>query len=162
MEPKHTADQLGICATCVRMEFCTSKKTWVGPVFYCEEFDNSGTSSPVSELKTPPLSTDESADSAAREKTEFIKGICINCNAREYCGYRTSKEVVWYCEEYHVSPLPTLIPDTLLPPFGLKLPAAAEKEAEARKPHPELEADDIDAILKRQSTGPGTLIAVLE
>ncbi len=144
------------------MEFCTSRKTWAGPIFHCEEFDNRGTLSSDQAIEIQELATDESADFAAREKAQFHEGICINCSAREHCGYRTSKGVVWYCEEYHVAPLPILIPDTLLPPFGLKRPAAVEKEPKARQPHQELEADDIDAILKRQDTGPGGLIAVLE
>jgi len=162
MEPKHTADQLGICATCDHMEYCTSKKTWVGQVFHCEEFDNSGTASSDRALEVQAITKDESTDFTTREKVQTNDGICVNCNAREHCGYRTSKGVVWYCEEYHVAPLPMLIPDTLLPPFGLKRPVTAEEEAEAKKPHPELEADDIDAILKRQGTEPGGLIAILE
>jgi len=144
------------------MELCTSKKTWVGPVFYCEEFDSSGIASTDSELETSTLAMDESADVAVREEAEFSKGICINCDARDHCGYRTSKGVVWYCEEYRLAPLPMLIPDTLLPPFSTKRPAAVEEETVVKKPHPEFRADDINAILKRQGKGPGALIAVLE
>ena len=162
MEPKRTARQLGICITCDHMELCISRKNWKGPVFYCEEFSDRGETAPELAVEAHVAAPDRSADFEARKETGLLKGLCVNCNAREHCGYRTSNQVVWYCEEYRFAPIPTLIPETLLPPFGLKRPAAVKKEAEAKQPHLELKADDIDAILKRQSTGPGGLVAVLE
>jgi NADH:ubiquinone oxidoreductase subunit E len=93
-------------------------------------------------------------DPASLEEAEIYKGICSNCEHRETCGYRTPGETVWYCEEYSLEPLPALIQDALLPPFGIKHPDKAEKA--------EKEADDISAILETHDTGPGGLIAILE
>ncbi len=161
MEPKDRMRQLGICVTCDHMELCTSRKNWIGPIFHCEEFEARGAAAPDRAVGAQSFAKKDSMDLAA-EEAEVYKGLCINCDNRENCGYRTASDrVVWYCEEYSLAPLPTLIPDTLLPPFGIKRPAAVIEEEVAGRPR-ELSADDIDAILKRQGTGPGRLIAVLE
>ncbi|MBN2242381.1 MAG: NAD(P)H-dependent oxidoreductase subunit E [Acidobacteria bacterium] len=100
------------------------------------------------------------ADDLTTPEEDIRLGICSNCSNLETCSYRTLGQAVWYCEEYSLAPLPALIPDTLLPPFGIKR-FPGKGEAAGRK-RPELEADDIDAILQRQGTGTGWLIAVLE
>jgi NADH-quinone oxidoreductase subunit E len=144
------------------MELCTSRKNWIGPVFHCEEFDDRGAAAPDWAVEVQSFAADEPVDFAAPGEAELYRGLCINCDNREHCGYRTSDQVVWYCEEYCLAPLSPLIPDTLLPPFGIKRPAAVKKEVDARRPRPELDADDIGAVLERRDTGPGGLIAVLE
>jgi NADH:ubiquinone oxidoreductase subunit E len=150
MEPKYTAAQLGICAKCSRMELCTSRKNWIGPIRDCEDFDRvTGESAPA--IESGLLAMSKPADFTAPAEEEIYKGICSNCDHRETCGFRTSDQAVWYCEEYSLEPLPALIPDTLLPPFGIKHAVAVKKEAA-----------DIAAILERLDTGPGGLIAVLE
>jgi hypothetical protein len=151
MEPKYTAAQLGICAKCKRMELCTSRKNWIGPIIDCEDFDDRRATAPDLAVESQSFAMNKSIDLAAPEEAEIYKGICSNCDNRETCGYRTSDQAVWYCEEYSLAPLPTLIPDTLLPPFGVKRPA----EEDAKRKRPELQADDIDAILKRRGAGPG-------
>jgi NADH:ubiquinone oxidoreductase subunit E len=151
MEPKYTAAQLGICANCSRMVLCTSRKNWIGPIRDCDDFDDRRAAAPTSAVEPLSFPIDKSIDLAAPEEAEIYKGICSNCDNRETCGYRTPGQAVWFCEEYSLAPLPTLIPETLLPPFGVKRPAVVKKEAE-----------DIGAILERQEAGPGGLIAVLE
>jgi len=163
MEPKYTAAQLGICANCNRMVLCTSRKNWIGPIRDCDDFDDRRAAAPDLAVESQSFAMDKSIDLAAPEEAEVYKGLCINCDHRETCGYRTASDrVVWYCEEYSLTPLPALIPDTLLPPFGIKRPAAVKKEEDLKRKRLELDAHDIDAILKRRGTGPGALIAVLE
>ncbi len=161
MESKHLVDKLGICVTCNRMELCTSRKNYIGPVFNCEEFNDRGAAADRA-VEVQSFAMDESANFAAPGEAELYKGLCMNCDAREHCGYRKSDEVVWYCEEYRLDTLPTLIPDTLLPPFDMKRPAAMKKEAGDRQQRLEFDADDIDAILERRDMGAGGLVAVLE
>jgi NADH:ubiquinone oxidoreductase subunit E len=159
MEPKDAVGKLGICNTCDHMELCTSRNNWIGPVFHCEEFEarRATASGRAAEAQ---WSAGQSVHFAAPREEDLYKGLCINCEYRENCGYRTSDQAVWYCEEYSLATLPALIPDTLLPPFGVKHRVAVEKE-EARR-RPELDANSIDAILKKRGTGPGAVIAVLE
>jgi NADH:ubiquinone oxidoreductase subunit E len=149
-KPKYTAAQLGICVTCDHVELCTSRKNWIGPRFHCEEFEDRNSAAPDLGVESQSFDIDKSIHLMAPEE-DIYKGLCINCDNRETCGYRTSDQAVWYCEEHSLAPLPALIPDTLLPPFGAKRPEAVKKEA-----------DDIGAILERQDAGPGGLIAVLE
>ncbi len=151
MEPKHTAAQLGKCANCVRMALCTSRNNWIGPIFDCEDFEDTRAAAQYLALEFPSFSPDKWIKPEAPEEAQIYKGLCINCDSRETCGYRIPGRAVWYCEEYSLAPLPPLIPDTLLPPFGVRHPEAMTKEA-----------CDIGAILENQEAGPGGLIAVLE
>jgi NADH:ubiquinone oxidoreductase subunit E len=151
MELKYTAAQLGRCANCTRVVLCTSRKNWIGPIFDCEDFDDRRMAAPDLAVKSQSSAMDKLIDLLAPGEAEIYKGICINCDYRESCGYRSSDQAVWYCEEYSLDPLPTLIPDALLPPFGVKHPEAVKKEAY-----------DLGAILEKQDAGPGGLIAVLE
>jgi NADH-quinone oxidoreductase subunit E len=132
------------------MEFCTSRENWIGPIRDCEDFEDRRASAPDLAVESKPFAIDKSIALAEPAEEEIYKGLCINCDNRETCGYRTPGQAVWYCEEYALAPLPTLIPDTLLPPFGLKHPEAVKKEA------------DVGAILEKLEPGPGGLIAVLE
>jgi NADH:ubiquinone oxidoreductase subunit E len=149
MESKYTAGQLGICANCTRMELCTSRKNWIGPIRECDDFEDRR-AAPDLTLESKSFVMDKLTNPASPEEEE-IKGICSNCDHRETCGYRTPGQAVWFCEEYYLAPLPALIPDTLLPPFGVKHPDVVKKEAY-----------NLSAILERQEAGPGGLIAVLE
>lgn len=151
MGSKLTAEHLGICYTCEDMEVCTSRKTWIGPVIDCEDFEERKTTARIQDVETKSVSEHKSIDPSSLEDEEIYKGICSNCVHRETCGYLTPGHRVWYCEEYDIEPLPALIPDTLLPPFGINHSDKVEKEA-----------DDISAILGQQDAGPGGLIAVLE
>ena len=151
MEIKYTAAQLGICVNCVRMELCTSRKNWIGPIRDCEDFEDRRTAALELEVESQSSAMNQSIDFSALEEIELYKGICSNCDNQETCGYRTPGQDVWYCEEYSLAALPTLIPDTLLPPFGVKHPEAVKREA-----------GDIGAILERLDAGPGAVIAVLE
>ena len=151
MDTPYTAAQLGKCANCVRMELCTSRKNWIGPIRECEDFEDRRSSAPDPAVEPLPFPADRPVDLEPQTDEEIYKGICSNCDHRETCGYRIPGQAVWYCEEYSLTPLPALIPDELLPPFGVKHPEAARKEV-----------FDLGPILERQESGPGGLIAVLE
>jgi NADH:ubiquinone oxidoreductase subunit E len=161
MEPMDTLHLLGICDTCNHKQLCTSRKNWIGPVYDCEEFDDRDAVTPAVAADSQPFTATQSAGFEAQEEVEIYEGLCINCDSRENCGFRTaSNRVVWYCEEYSLIPLPALIPDTLLPPFGTR--HLAEVEPKDQRMLPELDAAGIDAILKKRGSGTGALIAVLE
>ncbi|MFH1834490.1 MAG: NAD(P)H-dependent oxidoreductase subunit E, partial [bacterium] len=163
MAPKSALSQLDLCATCNHVEICTFRSNWVGPVIHCEEFDNTGAVAPDRVGKAPLSAAAESGVSPGPpEENEPYKGLCVNCDARDVCRYAVSDRVVWYCEEYRLAELPKLVPESLLPPFGTKGPAAARREADVRKPRAELEAADICALLEKHDTGRGGLMAVLE
>ncbi len=151
MEPKYTAAQLGKCANCVRMELCTSRANWMGPIRECEDFEDRRVVSPGLVVSLQSYPKDTSTVLAEPDESEIYKGICINCDHRETCGFRIPGQAVWYCEEYYLSPLPALIPEELLPPFGVKHPDAVKREEY-----------NLGVILERQEAGPGGLIAVLE
>jgi len=151
MEPKYTAAQLGICAHCVRMTLCTSRKNWMGPIRDCDDFEDRRAAAPEPAVESQPFTVDKPIYLEYSEEAENYKGLCINCDNRETCGYRTPGRAVWYCEEYSLAPLPPLIPDTLLPPFGVKHPEAVIQEAY-----------DVGAIFADWEAGPGGLIAGLE
>jgi NADH:ubiquinone oxidoreductase subunit E len=151
MESKYTAAQLGKCVHCSRMELCTSRQNWIGPIFDCEDFDDKRTAATGLEIEPRPSAWNKSVDLSISAEEEVYKGICSNCDHRETCGYRAPGHAVWYCEEYSLAPLPALIPDMLLPPFGMKHPAEDKKVV-----------DDVGAILERMESGPGGLIAILE
>lgn len=151
MGSSHKAAQLGICANCVRMELCTSKRNWIGPIRSCEDFEDARSAATTAAAQYEQSAVARSIEIAAPAEEEIEKGICSNCDHRLTCGFRTPGLAVWFCEEYSLEPLPALIPETLLPPFGMKIPAAVTKEA-----------DDIDALLAKLDSEPGGLISVLE
>jgi len=91
----HPVDTLGICATCGYVDICTSRATWQGPVFHCEEFDDQvqlqGTRAPRQRVGTTQL--------ASAVPVERV-GLCINCAHENTCGLRRAEGGVWHCEEY--------------------------------------------------------------
>ena len=94
------SQQLGLCSTCNDMKICVSKKTWKGPVFFCEEF-NDYVPSEI-DGKKPEATPSVSEDSASRGEGVAARrlGLCVNCLHIESCTFPIVESGVWHCEEY--------------------------------------------------------------
>lgn len=84
---------LGICSTCNFVETCASRRTWIGPVHHCEEFDDS-----EGKPSRPPSLSVVKADEP--EANVGAIGICVNCVHRETCTLPKAEGGIWHCEEY--------------------------------------------------------------
>jgi len=88
---------LGICVTCNDVDICTSRATWEGPVFWCEQFDDH-TEPPGYALRdVDPVDSDVSA---LAEPLPGVRGLCVNCAHRADCCLPRPEGGVWHCEEY--------------------------------------------------------------
>ena len=92
---------LGICATCNYVESCTQRKTWKGPVMFCEEFDDR-----VALVQKKPADTAKDTDNTNPGTQEVTgcaskhRGLCLNCLHRDACTLPRAEGGVWHCEEY--------------------------------------------------------------
>jgi len=93
-----TASALGICCTCNSVDTCTSRATWAGPVFHCEEYDDR-----VEIPRREPPRRDRSEESHSAPSAGPAagrSGLCMNCRHNETCGFPRQEGGVWHCEEY--------------------------------------------------------------
>ena len=93
----------GICSNCKFLSECRSKKTYLGGVHFCEDYelaegdqriDRSKVVSEAPKLNTPHASTVE------KDPPRSFKGLCSNCAHRESCCLPKPESGVWHCEEY--------------------------------------------------------------
>ncbi len=89
--------KLGICSTCNYIKDCTGKKTWKGPVTFCEEFD---VHSPHKDVSPSEDKNKVDLLGSKYKDDEDYKGICINCENRKTCALIRPEGGVWHCEEY--------------------------------------------------------------
>jgi hypothetical protein len=89
-------EYLGVCFSCNQMKTCTSRKGFRGPVFYCEEFDDT---SPAHK-ETVPATTGEHEDTRARCVATAAIGLCADCGNRASCSLSNTPGGIWHCEEY--------------------------------------------------------------
>jgi len=92
--------QLGLCSTCVHMDICVSKKTWKGPILFCEEFDDHVPSKPVREISNPAENVKDISLPAETNAAAERKGLCVNCLLRNTCAFPLVEGGIWHCEEY--------------------------------------------------------------
>ena len=87
----------GLCMTCNEAGSCGYLARTEGPIWRCEEFDDSGplTPGPAATLRPhPPAAEPPRTGSGAPQ------GLCCNCDNRSFCGFHETREEVLYCEEY--------------------------------------------------------------
>ena len=84
---------LGICSTCITVELCVGRKTWRGPVYFCEQFDD------TVEAVPPKLRAVPTPEPRA-EPQVTARGLCVNCDRRTDCQYPGMEEGIWHCEDY--------------------------------------------------------------
>ena len=166
--------ELGICSTCNHLDLCASQKNWIAPKIHCEEFDDSPphqetsggrSSEPFLMAATPPqklYDTARATPSKTHDEQGPYTGLCINCDSREYCALQTSDRVVWHCEEWKIVPLGKLVPETLLPPFGVKPTTAAKKDVDREPFKRDINVNDMVNVINKHGTDRGGLIAILE
>jgi hypothetical protein len=92
---------LGLCSTCISIKTCTGRKTWKGPVLFCEEFCDIVPLTNRQRIKPESAAPQTSpAKAAADEREVQFKGLCMNCESRHTCCFPKPETGVWHCEEY--------------------------------------------------------------
>lgn len=86
----------GICATCGKHLECMYLKHARGPVWFCEEFDESGENELEDESVPAARKMEAQLDSDQRNAKE---GLCANCENGRRCVLRRPEGTL-YCEEY--------------------------------------------------------------
>jgi len=93
----------GICSNCKFSSECRSKKTYLGGVHSCEEYELAESTQKIDKTtfvaEAPKLNTLH-ANTVEKDPPRPIKGLCSNCAHRESCGLPRPESGVWYCEEY--------------------------------------------------------------
>ena len=82
-------------------EFCVSKKTRQGPVWFCEEFDDyvPVKEQEVHEAGFQPTQSRVGFGIMENDSLQF-KGLCINCENGITCINSKTEGGIWHCEEY--------------------------------------------------------------
>ncbi|HEB83500.1 MAG TPA: hypothetical protein ENI92_00720 [Bacteroidetes bacterium] len=87
----------GLCMTCNHAGTCSYLARADGPIWHCEEFDDSGPAGNESANPVPPALE---ADPQPAGTNEGPLGICSNCAHLADCTFPKPPGGVWYCEEY--------------------------------------------------------------
>jgi hypothetical protein len=89
----------GLCMTCDHAHSCAYLARTEGPIWSCEEFDDSGRAVPGPVIVTDarPRATAETARSQPGGQP---LGLCLNCENRPSCTLPGAREGVLFCEEY--------------------------------------------------------------
>ena len=84
----------GLCVNCERADSCNMRLGQKKPILECEEHS-------VEEKKVEE-SLKESPDVVAETDGGELhfKGLCANCENREYCVFSDDSIGVWHCAEY--------------------------------------------------------------
>ncbi len=88
---------VGLCSTCNNSTSCVYRKKRGMDAIYCEMFDG--------------YALPESRDNGDHDKETALpttettvqsnfKGLCINCDNRDFCTLPRPEGGVWHCEEY--------------------------------------------------------------
>jgi len=79
-----------ICSTCNHLQICMNRKDRLRPIWFCEEFDD----------YVPVESAFKIPEYKPRTNTTEFKGLCMNCENRNSCGFLRPNGGVWHCDEY--------------------------------------------------------------
>lgn len=87
----------GLCSTCENAADCVFRQSQKDVVQYCEEYTNV-----VAKPAHHPKEESEPVgdNSSGEEERPQKKGLCMNCEKRDSCGYANSEVGIWHCEEY--------------------------------------------------------------
>ena len=85
--------------TCNHAGSCSYLARTEGPIWRCEEFDDSGQAHPGPLLAVASRSGRPTAPLVRTERVTPL-GLCVNCENRSHCGLPGAREGVWFCEEY--------------------------------------------------------------
>ena len=90
-----TYESEGLCMTCNHAGSCAYLAVTEGPIWRCEEFDDSGPVEASTAARTRPA-----RPGAAPEAPRGPRGLCCNCDNRSSCGFTETQEEILFCEEY--------------------------------------------------------------
>ena len=93
-------DPTGLCMTCNHAGSCSYLARTEGPIWRCEEFDDSG---PVGAGVADVVVPDVGGQAAQPEPSVRVgqpRGLCCNCDNRPTCRLPGAERGVWFCEEY--------------------------------------------------------------
>ena len=79
-----------ICTTCNHLDLCVGRKDRQRPIWFCEEFDDYVAVESAFKAPKPKIRTGATG----------LKGLCLNCENRDSCGFLKPNGGVWHCEEY--------------------------------------------------------------
>jgi hypothetical protein len=85
--------------TCNQATSCSYLARTEGPIWRCEEFDDSGPAAAVADVFVPGAGG-ETAQHEPRGREEGLRGLCTNCDNRSSCRLPGAEMGVWFCEEY--------------------------------------------------------------
>lgn len=86
------SEELGLCLTCAHHASCTTRQSYKGKIFQCEEFDTREPQRPVSRMETEVME-------APIQYSDY-KGLCMNCDLAHSCSLPKASAGVWHCNEY--------------------------------------------------------------
>lgn len=89
----------GLCLTCDHAGTCGYLARTEGPIWSCEEFDDSGRATPGPAVAAAPRPSRPAGDLVSLDHGKPL-GLCSNCEDRSFCRLPGAQEGVWFCEEY--------------------------------------------------------------
>ena len=90
----------GLCMTCDHAHGCGYLARTEGPIWSCEEFDDSGKAAPGAVIVAEPRPQRPTVAVVRSQPVGEPLGLCRNCENRSSCGLPGAREGVWFCEEY--------------------------------------------------------------
>ena len=89
---------VSICSTCNNAGYCIQNKKNLGPVFYCEEFDDYIPVKPKSAKVYQRKK--ETFESSYGMEIKKLLGLCSNCDYVQSCTHIIPEGGIWHCEDY--------------------------------------------------------------
>jgi hypothetical protein len=96
----------GLCVTCNHAGFCLELARETGPIWHCEQFDDSVPATSRLDASAGTATPEEgarrtsTAQSAKPAPDMVPPGLCANCKNLPTCCFPKSEAGVWHCEEY--------------------------------------------------------------
>ncbi len=90
---------LGLCTTCNHFPDCAFRTRAVRATWHCNEFDN-GTPNGAMPPDCPPVPARSDPPPPPPAAAGAERGLCVNCEERNYCLRPKPPGGVWHCEEY--------------------------------------------------------------
>jgi hypothetical protein len=91
----------GLCSACIKAQSCTYRRQFGEPKLFCEELEGGlamqvrRADDEIALLANSRSKSPNDEDDIGRER-----GLCSNCENREFCTYPRPEGGVWNCDEY--------------------------------------------------------------
>lgn len=90
----------GLCVSCQHAPHCSLPSDTSQPIWFCGEFDVSGSATIAHDDSALAASRAALAAAAEREPAPQLRGLCSNCDERSICALAPPAGGVWHCGEY--------------------------------------------------------------